>query len=229
MSISLAMLAYNEEQNIEACVREVWEFFRDLRVEYEIIVVDDGSSDQTPKIAERLSKELSNVRVVHHETNLGLGGGYRTGFSESQKKFLTFWPADGQFDPRIIGDFYSIVDDYDLVLGYLPNRKRGFVGRTLSICEKVLYRLLFGPMPKFQGVFMTRRKLYDEIQLDSKGRGWAIVLEFIIKVVRGNYRVTSVPTDLRPRIGGESKVNNLRTIWSNVSQVISLRKYIRHE
>jgi hypothetical protein len=71
---------------------------------------------------------------------------------------------------------------------------------------------------------MFRRSLLDQIELTSEGRGWAVLMEFIIRVFKNGYRVLSVPTEMRPRMAGKSKVNNLQTIFSNLVQVALLRK-----
>jgi hypothetical protein len=97
----------------------------------------------------------------------------------------------------------------------------------LSIVERVLYRVLLGPMPRFQGIMMIRRQLLHEIPLSSTGRGWAVVMEFILKAARAGARIDSVPTTVRPRSHGESKVNNWRTIVANLRQLLTLRRHLR--
>lgn len=69
---------------------------------------------------------------------------------------------------------------------------------------------------------MFRRTLRDELELKSTGRGWAVLMELIIRASSGGYRLVSVPTELRPRMSGESKVNNLFTIWANLSEICAL-------
>jgi hypothetical protein len=87
--------------------------------------------------------------------------------------------------------------------------------------------LLFGSLPRFQGVLMFRRSLLDELELKSTGRGWTVLMELIIRASRGGYRLVSVPTEMRPRMSGKSKVNNLRTIWANLKQVFALRRHLQ--
>ncbi len=220
--ITVAVLAFNEAGNLAPVVRELDGALGSIPGDHEIVIIDDGSTDGTGEIAADLAARHPRVRVVTHAVNLGLGGVYRTGFAEARKDLLTFWPADGQFDPEIIRRFASLMPGRDLVLGYLPNRKRGLVAAFLSSGEKLLYRLLFGRLPRFQGVLMLRRRLLDDMTLVSDGRGWAVIIEFIIRAVRQGARVTSVPTDLRARRGGRSKVVNLRTVYSNLVQILEL-------
>jgi glycosyltransferase involved in cell wall biosynthesis len=224
MRVTIVVFAYNEQENLAAVTEEIWNQLGGLNLAFELLIIDDGSLDDTLHIADSLARDLPGVRVVHHRENLGLGGVYRTGFKEAQGRFVSFFPADGQFSATIIAQFLPLMDEADLVLGYLPNRDSNLLAKGLSLGERLLYRALFGSFPRFQGILMFRRSLLDGMTLTSEGRGWAVLMEFIIRVSRGGYRVSSVPTTMRPRLSGKSKVNNLRTIASNLMQVLLLRK-----
>lgn len=224
--LSTIVMAYNEKGMLKAVVYELQSVLDGLGRLYEIVVVDDGSSDRTGVIADNLAEEIPHVRVIHHETNQGLGGVYRTGFTQARGDYVTFFPADGQFPTTIIAQFLPLMADVDMVLGYLPNRKSSLLAKCLSAGERLLYRLLFGPLPRFQGIVMFRRTLLDELELKSTGRGWAVLMELIIRASRGGYRLISVPTEMRPRMSGKSKVNNVRTIWANFRQMLALRWYL---
>jgi glycosyltransferase involved in cell wall biosynthesis len=227
-SVSVVVMAYNEAANLEAVVREIRAALASLpggptRGD-ELLLVDDGSSDGTQALADRLAAEIAGARVVHHPVNRGLGGVYRTGFEQASRDLFSFFPADGQFPASILHLFYPLMAEHDLVLGYLPARPGSLLARGLSAAEKVLYRALFGPMPRFQGVFMVRRARLSALALETTGRGWGVVMEMVLKMVRGGHRVSSVPTELRPRLSGRSKVNNLRTVWINLRQALALRR-----
>jgi glycosyltransferase involved in cell wall biosynthesis len=222
------VMAFNEAANLEAVVRELDGVLRRLPGgEHELVIVDDGSSDGTGALADRLAGELAGVRVIHHPVNRGLGGVYRTGFDSAARDLVTFFPADGQFPATILETFHPLMADHDLVLGYLPRRDSSALAKGLSAAEKVLYRMLFGPMPRYQGVFMVRRTVLRSLTLETTGRGWGVVMEMVLKICRGPHRVTSVPTTLRPRLSGQSKVNNLRTIWINLKQALALRRTLQ--
>jgi glycosyltransferase involved in cell wall biosynthesis len=225
--VTVVVMAYNEVANLEAVVHELAAALAALpgpARDDELLLVDDGSSDGTGALADRLAAELPPVRVVHHGLNRGLGGVYRTGFEEARRELVTFFPADGQFPASILQTFHARMNGHDLVLGYLPGRGGSLLARGLSAAEKVLYRLLFGVMPRFQGVFMVRRSVLDGLALETTGRGWGVVMEMVLRISRQGYRVISVPTALRPRMSGRSKVNNARTIWTNLQQAFELRR-----
>jgi glycosyltransferase involved in cell wall biosynthesis len=215
------VMAFNEAAGIEGVVREIRGALDRIGRPSEIVIVDDGSADPTAEVAERLVKDVPGVRVVRHLENQGLGGVYRTGFREAAHDLVTFFPADGQFPASIIEQFVPLAADCDLVLGFLPDRG-GSLAALLSQAERLLYRLMFGAFPRFQGIMLFRREILDRIQLTSAGRGWGVVMELIVRASRGGFRIRSEPTCWRPRAQGRSRVLNPRTIWSNFRQAVAL-------
>lgn len=222
--VSVIVMAYNEVSSVEGVVREIDDELRQLGVTAEVLIINDGSTDGTGEIVDSLKGAETQVRVVHHQVNGGLGAVYRTGFVEARGEYLTFLPADGQFPARSIGHLLAVISDHDMVLGYLPDRHGSPVATVLSFLERRLYRILFGSLPTFQGVLMFRRRLLSDLTLHSRGRGWAVLMELILRTSRAGYRIASLPTEIRPRAAGRSKVNNLRTIWANLVQVLALRR-----
>jgi len=221
-ALTVVVMAFNEASNLEAVVREIRSTLDRLGRRAEILVVDDGSTDGTGGIADGLSVSVPELRVVHHAPNGGLGAVYRTGFAQARGDLVTFFPADGQFPASILESFVPAMEGHDMVLGYVP-RRDSLVGRLLSGAERAAYRLLLGPIPRFQGVFMVRRASLARITLHSQGRGWAIVMELLARAARAGWRMKSLPTGIRARLSGTSKVQNVRTIWSNLLQVVALR------
>jgi glycosyltransferase involved in cell wall biosynthesis len=226
LSISVVILAFNEEESLEAVVHEIDSVLQTLGRDYELIIVDDGSTDTTGAIADRLARENLRMQVVHHTINRGLGEAYRTGFAVAQRDLITFFAADGEIPAATIKEFTSLMDKADMVLGYLPRRNASLLAKGLSKAERMLLWLLFGSFPKFQGVFMVRRTLLNELELKSKGRGWTVVMELIIRASRGGYKILNAPTEMRPRMSGKSKVKNLATICDSLRQVFALRCYL---
>jgi glycosyltransferase involved in cell wall biosynthesis len=220
--LTVVVMAYNEVDSLEAVVREIRASVDRIGEPAEIVVVDDGSTDGTGERADRLAREMPEVRVIHHGANRGLGGVYRTGFAQAAGQLITFFPADGQFPAAIVEAFVPAMDGHDMVLGYVSRRDSVF-GRILSALERTVYRLLFGPLPRFQGVFMVRRDALARTRLRSEGRGWAIVMELMVRASRAGWRMRSLPTPVRPRASGVSKVHDARTLWSNLAQVLVLR------
>lgn len=221
--ITVNVFAWNEVETTKSTLDEIRGVLESMKVDFEILFIDDGSTDGTSEVADEYAKAHPRVRVVHHGENKGVGPVYRTGFEEARGRFITFFPADGQFPADIIAKFHPLMHDKDIVFGYIPHRKGSILGPILSRLERILYRMFFGPIPRFQGILMFRRKLLDGMDLKSQGRGWAVLMEFIMRATRAKVRMVSVPTTMRARTAGVSKVNNLKNIKANLTQVIKLR------
>jgi dolichol-phosphate mannosyltransferase len=226
-AVSVIILTYNERETLAEVADEIGEALGRLEQPFEILIVDDGSTDGSGAVADTVAGRAQGVRAIHHKTNQGLGGVYRTGFREALGRLVTFFPADGQFPASILADFVPCMGNADLVLGYLPGRPRRPLETMLSAAERLIYRALLGPIPTFQGIFMIRTSVLRDIELKSSGRGWAVVMELIIKVARDpRRRVVSMPTVVRPRASGTSKVRNFRTIAANLKQIVALRAHL---
>ncbi len=198
----------------------------DMGVSYELLVVDDGSTDGTGQEADALARQNDHVRVAHHGTNQGLGAVYRTCFAEARGTFVTFFPADGQFPPRNLSVLYPRAESWDFVLGTLPGRNDSPVGAVLSQVERLLYRVAVGSMPRLEGVFMVRRSVLQQTPLRSQGRAWTVVWELLLRAQRKGCRMTNVPIELLPRMHGTSKVNNLRTMVVNLRALLTLKRLL---
>lgn len=221
--ISVFVMAYNEAGNLETAAGELIGVLSETRKSYELVIIDDGSRDETGSIADRIAKNTKGARVIHHRNNKGLGGVYRTGFSSALGEYVTFFPADGQFPATIIKDFLPFMNRVDLALGYTPKRKSSLMSKGLSFFERVFLTLLFGKLPKFQGIVMFKKSILKKIDLKSSGRGWTVLMELIIRAKGLGLKIESLPTEIKPRLSGVSKVNNLSNVWSNLVQALSLR------
>ncbi|MFC1577032.1 glycosyltransferase [Candidatus Omnitrophota bacterium] len=226
-AISTVVMAFNEAGSLEKVVGEIDGALADMMRPYEIVIIDDGSTDGTEGIADRLAESNGSVRVIHHDTNGGLGAVYRTGFASAKGDLITFFPADGQFPAEIIKQFAPLMDDADMVLGYVPKGKRSPAAKFLSGAERMLFKLFFGRLPKFQGIMMFKKSLLDKFKLKAAGRGWTVVMELILRAEGQGCRLISVPTEIRSRMAGRSKVKNMANIWANLRQLIVLRRNFR--
>jgi glycosyltransferase involved in cell wall biosynthesis len=227
--LSIVVMAYNECASLDDTVRGLHAAVGALAIPAELLIVDDGSTDGTGELARQLAAELAGVRVTTHPANAGLGAVYRTGFREARGDFLTFFPADGQFPATILADMVLRMPRIDLLLGLIDPAARRPVSRVLSAGERLLYRCILGPLPRFQGVCLIRRALLERHPLLSEGRGWGVLIELIARASRAGCRVEHLHTPLRPRAHGRSKVNNWRTIGANLRQALGLRAVLRRQ
>jgi len=222
--VTVVVMAYDEVATLGEVVHEVDSALGELGPAMgEILIIDDGSTDGTAALADELAAGSGIIRTIHHPGNRGLGEVYRTGFTAARREFVTFFPADGQFPASLIPAFFGLIQEHDLVLGFITDRK-DHLGKVLSWMQRALFRILVGPVPRFQGILMLRCSVLRGVPISSSGRAATMVYELILKIVRGGYRVTSVATEHRPRRSGHSKVNNWRTIRSNITAALGLRR-----
>ena len=219
--LSIVVPAYNEVDNLRPVLSELIETLDSAGADFEVVVVDDGSSDGTSELADRLAREDSRIRVVHHGVNKGHGVALSTGFAACRGDWITSVPGDGQIDPNDFPVFFAELDGADFVGSYYVDRDDGLKRKVLTKGLRVLLRLLFGPIPRLEGTRFFRRELLDTVRLSS---GTSLAnLELAIRVHRAGYRLRSVPSHCRARLSGESKVANSNTIAKFLWDIFRLR------
>jgi len=121
-TLSIIIPAYNEAENIEQAVIVCEKLLPSLVEDYEIIVVNDGSSDATGEIIDQLAISHGKMRALHHEKNKGMGAAIALGITLAQYDFVCMIPADLQFDVADLGKFIPLIENADLVIGYRVHR-----------------------------------------------------------------------------------------------------------
>ena len=142
-SISVFFPLYNEEGNLERLVARALEVLPGLGADFEVILVDDGSRDQTAAIADRIAARDPRVRVVHHPVNGGYGAALRTGFAAARHPLVFFADGDNQFDLGEIGLLIDRIDGADVVSGYRIQRQDPWYRRLNSWLYNRAARVLF--------------------------------------------------------------------------------------
>lgn len=222
--VTIVVMAYNEEVGLRPTIERTVNLFQADGRTFEVLVIDDGSTDATAAIADQMASADARIRVIHHTPNLGLGAVWRHGLEESRGDWVTFLPADGQIPPETAQVLLARAGEADLVLGTLPAMERSLTARVLSAGERALIKLAFGAFPRFQGGLAVNRKVLEAVPIAMPAaRGWMIVTELILRARDAGFRMVSVPTKLAPRLGGVSKVNNLKTVAANLRQLGELR------
>lgn len=127
MRLSIALPCFNEAENIERTLEALQAWFRASNIDGEIIVVDDGSKDGTPKILDTLAKTMQNLTVVHHEVNKGYGAAVLSGCDRATGDIVGFMDSDGQFDPKDFDKLLPLLSKYSYVTGRRRHRADPFV------------------------------------------------------------------------------------------------------
>ena len=206
-SISACAPAFNEAGNIERVVRAFADTLGGAGVDYEIIIVDDGSSDATPRVLERLGGEIPSLRVVAHPSNEGYGKSLRDAFAAAAKDYVFYTDADGQFDLAEMLAFLPLLDGGNAVVGYRVGRAEGALRRFVSRGYNLLVRVLFGL--KVRDVdcsfkFLPRRELQA---LGLHSDKFFIDTELMVKLKRAGVPVLERGVRHLPREHGRSTVS----------------------
>lgn len=224
---SLVVPAFNESANITPVVREIVETIdRQPWVgPYEIVLVNDGSRDDTGAVMEALAKQHPQIRVFHHETNRGFGGALKTGFKQSRGTVVGFITADGEIGVDQALRLYQEFGDHDLLQSG-RERTVGSDRKFLTWGVNLTTRMILGfRHDGNMGIYVVRGDVLRAMPLHSD-TGLAN-LEVVLYCHHHRLKVgQSGVTHARPRLSGTSKVTNLPTILRTLWEMWKLRRRI---
>jgi glycosyltransferase involved in cell wall biosynthesis len=213
-SISVFFPAYNDGGTIASMVITALLTLRELTDDYEVIVVNDGSSDYTPQVLDELARAYPKVHIVHHPQNRGYGGALRTGFASASKELVFYTDGDAQYDVRELKDLYAaLVDGVDMVNGYKISRSdpwyRTVIGRIYHWTVKLGFGLKLRDVDcDFR---LMRRSIFDRVFLKSDSG--VICVEMMKKIQDAGFAVAEVPVHHYHRAYGRSQFFNFRRIY----------------
>ncbi len=224
--ISFFFPACNEEDTVEELARRADKVLRELTSEYEVIIVDDGSTDRTPEIADRLAAENRRIRVIRHPRNQGYGSALRSGFAAARLDLIFYTDGDLQFDVSELSELIPLIEGADIVSAYKRRRMDGMQRRVVSWVYNTSLRLFFGLDVRDVncGFKLYRREVFDKITLNST-RG-LIDAEVLLKARRAGFSIVQVAvTHFRRRTGGSRY--RVREIVMTITQMIGLWRELR--
>lgn len=222
--LSVFFPAYNDAGTIASLVISAVKVAASLTPDYEVIVVNDGSKDDTAKILDELATIYpDHVRIVHHPTNRGYGGALRTGFATATKELVFYTDGDAQYDPAEMAALWSkMTDAVDWVNGWKISRSdplhRIIIGRIYHHTVKLLFGLKVRDVDcDFR---LMRRRIFDVVQLE-KDSG-VICLEMMKKFQDAGFHVAEHPVNHYHRTYGKSQFFNFPRIWRTGIDVMKL-------
>ena len=208
----MVLPAHNEEEAIATTVHEVIETLSAWMLDFEIIVVDDGSQDDTGTILDTISTIHPYVKVIHHPVNQGYGAALVSGFEAASKDLTFFMDSDGQFDIHDLGRFLPLMEEYDAVLGYRIDRQDTWMRKVNAWGWKKLVGLVFDVHVRdVDCAFkLYPSSFFREYQLET--RGAMINTEILYKFIRAGNTYTQVGVRHLPRHGGRATGAKLSVI-----------------
>lgn len=229
--LSVFFPAYNEEENIKSTVEFALRILPSVAKKWEVIIVNDGSTDKTLTIAKDLSKRNKGVRVVNHEVNRGYGAAFKSGFYNARFPWITFTDADGQFDFSEIDRFIKTQRETnaDLVIGYYKNRQVPFIRKLNSFLWQAVVYLLFGLKVRDIdcGFKLVSKRVIDKIPKLKSERGAFISSEFLIKAQKKGFKIVEIPVSHYPRKAGKATGANIDVIIQSFVDLFKLWRKLR--
>lgn len=226
--LSVFFPAYNEEKNIKDTVEKALKILPQIASKYEIIIVDDGSTDKTPEIADKIAQEKEFVKVVHHRPNRGYGAALKSGFAKSKYSWVAFTDADGQFDFSEIEKFLPLTEKADLILGYRLRRADSIFRRFGTFVWLLIARVLFGLDVKDYscGFKLIKRNVFEAVQ-PLEGEEKVTQIEFLVKAKRQGFKFVEVGVHHYPRKFGQQTGASLKVVAKSIVDLLKLWRKIK--
>lgn len=226
---------WNEEAYIERALSAGRELCEELvrmgEIEtYELLIIDDASTDSTPELADKYAAEDPRVRVVHHPVNRKLGGSMKTGFANATGDLILYTDADLPFDMHDVHKAMRLMRYYeaDVVSAYRFDRTgEGYVRTVYSFFYNMLVRVLFGVrMRDINFAFkLCRTRIFGDVALKSEGS--FIDAELVVRARKHGYTVIQFGVDYFPRTRGVSTLSSPKVILKILNEARTLRREIR--
>jgi glycosyltransferase involved in cell wall biosynthesis len=221
--ISVVIPALNEQETLQGVVDWTLAVLRETSADYEVVIVDDGSVDETGRIADAMAAQCPQVRVVHNVRPSGYGGALNSGMTAACKELIGLITADGEFHPTDLPRFAQAIADADVVTSIVPRRPLPLYRKILSWGWRACIRVLLGERPIIEGTFMIRNDFFRS--LDVASQSGMYVMELLIKARRRGARINVIAIEVHPRPDmGKSKVANLRTTLTVFMEILALRR-----
>ncbi len=228
-SLSIFFPAFNEEGNIATTIIDARNEAKKVARDYEIIVVNDGSTDRTVEVVKELQRLDHKIRLTSHAKNKGYGAAVKTGLKAATMDWIFFTDSDGQFHYDELDKFVAASQSADLVIGYRRKRMdpfhRVFVAQVLlKIWNFFLFGLTVRDVDCAYKLF--KREVRDSIKLETESA--ITVTELLVKAKSLGYRITQLPVTHYARKFGEQTGGNWRVIAKAANESFKLRRKIRH-
>lgn len=225
IGISVVFPSFNEEENIERAVRATTDVLELIVSDYEIIIVNDASTDATGDIAESLAEKNGKISVIHHKKNKKLGGALKTGFAKASKELVLYSDVDLPFDFMEVSKALRIMEytGADIVSAYRHDRISEGVKRAVySYIYNAMVRLLFGLRVRDINFSfkLFKRNILDRIELVSNGS--FIDAELLIKSQKNGFQIVQMGVDFFPRLRGSSTLSSPSVIFNILSDMLAL-------
>ncbi len=224
LTLSVFFPMYNERDNITVTLERALDVLPSLGfADFEILVIDDGSKDDSAQVVRQAAQHEPRIRLVSHPRNLGYGAALRTGFTSARGDVVFYTDSDLPIDLGEVARALPLLEEADLVIGY---RRRRYDTPRRALYSKVynqLMRLLFGVRVRDVNFSfkLVRRRVLDAIRLSASTV--FIDGQLLAEAVRGGFRIAEMPIEYTPRRVGASSFDSLHAAWVTLVEMLRYR------
>lgn len=228
VALSVVVPAYNEEVLLADAIRALRRSLDELRLAAEIIIVNDGSRDRTPAIADELARELSGV-VACHQANQGIGGAFRTGAARATGTYLILWPADMPATASDLAPYAEQFGRAEVIVGVRRQRVgyNPLMRFNSWIYVRIVAALFDLRLRDVNWIHAYQRDWFLRITLTQ--RGIPMLVEALVRLRDLGARIVEVEVEMKERLGGVSSASRPRVMWRTLTGLISLWRRWRRE
>lgn len=222
-SITAIIPAYNESGNIENTAKSILKAMNSLGYkQFEILIFDDFSTDDTGKIADNLALENNHIEVIHNKPNKGFGYNYQKGIEMAQYDYVVMFPGDNVITEASVEDLLSKAGEADIVISYVANPKlRTFTRRNISKAFTILVNFLFFlNVAYYNGSPIIKTTLVRSVPRTTSG--FAYMAEILVQLLKSDRSYIEVATNIQPRIYGKSTALKLKNFYSVGKTILNL-------
>lgn len=222
-SLSIFFPFWNEEANLEKVVLSALPVAKKVAKQWEILIIDDGSSDNTLEVAKKVAKKDKHIRVIPHKENRGYGAALKTGLAQAKYDYVVFTDGDGQFDFAEVEKFIEKIDKADIVIGNRMQRHdhpfRHLLMNLLKVWDFVFFGFYFKDIDCGFKMF-TKQSVKKIMPLSSEGA--MITTEILAKAIRAKLKILQVDVHHFPRKAGDQSGGNIRVIVRAIRESLAL-------
>jgi len=225
-SVSLFFPVYKDERTVRAVAEKALRLLSSLGGLHEVVIVDDGSPDRSGEIADELSREHPEIRVVHHPKNLGYGAAVRSGIGASRYDIVCMTDGDDEYEVEDFRKLLKLKDRYDLIITFryrkIYSSTRIFVSWVYNRLLRFLFRTPFRDVST--GLRLVRRVVLDDLQLESTSP--FVGAELAIKAMLKGYRVGEVGIQTFPRTFGSGSSTSIPNIVATIADMWRMYRHV---
>lgn len=223
-NISVFFPVFNEEGNVASTIKRAVDVLEQLRLQYEIIVVNDGSTDNTASIVEKLVKKNNRIRLINHQKNLGYGEALKSGFYNAKYDVIVYTDGDGQFDFSEVSKFIEKLPTNDLLIGYRIKRRdplfRILFKQGWQLSLFAFFRMTLKDVDC--GFKMIKKSALEKMPKLQSSRGAMINAELVIKAKRAGLKIGQVGVNHYPRLSGKPTGASFKVILKSYLDLVKL-------